>query len=215
MFKDCKGFSLIEMFVVVSILTAMITGVSFILSAGQTAWFNTDTAIELQDGLRKAFAKMSRELQESGRDKNGNMQVTIFDGSGPNGSDIIRFSMPILCQAGGNVIDANGDVANWGAPLTWGCTSSSCMDADNDCLTRDYRFIEYQIVNNQLIRRVLDNGTTPVRQDTIARNMVNLQATLSGDQNLLSVNLTAQQNTVVNRTLNASTNIDIYFRNRG
>ena len=143
------------------------------------------------------------------------MQVTIFDGSGPNGSDIIRFTMPILCEAGGHVIDANGDVANWGAPLTWGCTSSSCMDADNDCLTRDYRFIEYQIVNNQLIRRVLDNGTTPVRQDTIARNMVNLQATLSGDQNLLSVNLTAQQNTVVNRTLNASTNIDIYFRNRG
>ncbi len=210
------GFTLIEMFAVVTILSAMIGAVYLMMATGQTAWFNTDAQIELQSNLRRSFEKISRELQESGSDKNGTMQVTLFDGTGVNGTDIIRFSMPILCQAGVSIIDSNGDVANWGAPLTWGCTVSTCMDADNDCSTREYRYIEYLVDNsNQLIRRILDNGGVQVRQDIMALNITNLQASLSADQNLVTVILTGQTQSVLKRTLTASTSVDVYLRNRG
>ena len=211
-----KGFGLVELFAVVAIISALTATVNLMISAGQSAWFNSDAQFELQSNLRRAFEKLSRELQESGKDKNGMLQVTLYDGTGVNGTDIVRFSMPALCQNNMSVIDVNGDVAYWGAPLTWGCTTSSCMDADNDCATVDYKYIEYYVdSSNRLIRRVLDNVGNEVRQDTVALNITNLQASFSADHNVVTVVLTGQTQSVLKRTLSASTSVGVYLRNRG
>lgn len=173
-----KGVTLIEVLVVVMLL-GFVTGAALMtLQTGRTTWAVTNNQIRLQEDLRKILQRVPRELKESGMDKNGVAQVTIFDGTGVNGSDILRFSIPIICEAGNFLIDANADIAYWGAPLTWGCVDSTCMDADDDCAIAEYKYLEYKIVNtDQFARRVLNDDTPPalVRQDVIAENITDFQ----------------------------------------
>ena len=206
-----KGFSLVELMVVVVIFLAMLTAVYAMLTSGQSAWLTTDVQIQLQNDLRQTLEKISKELRETGADKTGAMQVTISDGTGFNGSDIIRFSMPVIYQMGDSVMDQNGDVANWGAPLTWGCTQISCMNAG-------YKYVEYRIDNqNQLLRRVLDaSASTIVREDIFAQNIANLQAAYIDDNKTrMTLTATAQRNTKLNRPMSLTQTMEVYFRNKG
>jgi len=124
--------------------------------------------------------------------------------------------MPVQCEVGASVIDASGDVAYWGAPLTWGCTDSSCMDADDDCTTVDYKYVEYRIdSNNQLLRRVLDVGFNVIREEIFAQNITDLQAVMSGDQNAITLTFTVLKNTALNRQISTTSSINVYLRNRG
>ncbi|HOW35917.1 MAG TPA: type II secretion system protein [Candidatus Omnitrophota bacterium] len=214
--SDCRGFTLFETLVSVSIFAIAVTGVFLLLLAGQSTFFNAGTSIEAQQSLRMALVKVTRELQESGIDNNGVSQVTILQGAGPNGTDILRFSMPVICHSGDSVINSSGDVAHWGAPLTWGCTSSSCMDADNDCMTLDYKYVEYsKNAQNELIRKVLNNGGGTVREDLVAQDILDFQAAKSTDEKTVTLQMSTQKKSVVNRVVGASTSTEIYLRNRG
>ena len=211
-----KGFTLSEMMIVILIFSVIVVGMFTLLFTGQSTWFNTDTSIELQQTLRIALARVSSELQESGFDKDNIPQVAISDGGGFNGSDIIRFSVPVICEEGGSLIDANGDVAYWGAPLTWGCAQASCMDADDDCLTTEYRYIEYSVNNQgQLSRRVLDSIFGVVREDIFAGNINDFQVNTSLDGNIVTLQISAQKKSGVGKTISASATLDVYLRNRG
>ena len=210
------GFSLIELVVAVAIFLAMFGGVFMSMSAGQNSWALTSTQIDLQENLRLTMGRISKELRESGSDSTGAMQVTILDNSGANSSDILRFSMPVLCETTATIINASSDVANWGAPLTFGCTDSTCMDADDDCSTVDYSYVEYAINNsNQLERRVRDSADVVVRTDVFAQNITNFQTVLSGDQNVVTLTVTATANTTNNRTVTSTDSLDVLLRNRG
>lgn len=211
-----KGFTLVEMMIVVVILAIMIGGAYFALTTGESTWFSTDASITVQQNLRQTVEKMTRELTESGLDQNGIAQYTVNDGTGVNGSDTIRFSIPVICHTGDNVIDANTDVAHWGAPLTWGCTSSICMDADDVCATVEYKYINYLLGNNnQLLRRVLNPGGVTIREDILADGILDLQMTVSADLKVITLNITAQKNSALNRLITATTSIQVFLRNRG
>ena len=211
-----SGFSMVELLVVVAIFSVLTAGVYVILSTGQSAWFDTDTRIELQENLRLAADKMIAELQQTGTDQNGVMQLVINDNTGVSGTDVVKFSIPVICHAGDNIMDVNSNVAHWGAPLTWGCTSSTCMDTDNDCATIDYKDIRYELDNNaQLIRKVLDDVGATVRQDILARNVIGFQAALSVDQHVLTVTVNVQRLSALRRLLSAAKPFQIYLRNRG
>ncbi len=214
--KRAKGFTLIEALVVIAIFAVMIAGGFVILSSGESAWFTTDARIEIQENLRQMVDKMTLELNQTGLDKNGVAQYTVTDAGGINGSDIIRFSIPIICHGGDNFLDSTSNIAHWGAPLSWGCTSSPCMDADNNCATVDYKFIEYSIdASNKLIRKVLGPAGGLLRQDTLGQNVVDLQMLVSADKNVLTLTLTGRRNSALNRILTLSTSFKVYLRNRG
>lgn len=117
--KNNLGFTLPELMVVMAIFTIMLAGVYAVLAAGQNAWLGTDAQIQMQQNLRLALEKVSKELHESGADGGGVLQVNINDGGGTSGSDILRFSIPV-CVCADGIIDDNGNVVNWGAPLLWG-----------------------------------------------------------------------------------------------
>ncbi len=205
-----------ELVVAVAIFLAMFGGVFMSMSAGQNSWAITATQIELQENLRFTIERISKELRESGSDNTGAMQVTINDNTGPNSTDVLQFFMPVICESTGSIIDANGDVANWGAPLTFGCTDSTCMDADNDCTTVDYSYLEYGInANNQLERRVRDASNAVVRTDVFAQNITNFQAVLSGDSNVVTLTVTASGTTNNNRAITTTDSLDVLLRNRG
>ena len=212
--KKSDGFTLVEALVALAIFLVVSIGIYGVLATGRSTWFDTDASIELQQNLRLALEKLSRELHESGFDKNNAWQISINNGGGVNGTDILKFSIPIICHSGDSVIDANGDIAYWGAPLTWGCTSSTCMDADDVCATRDYRYLEYYLdASNQLVRKVLDNNSVSVREDAIARNINNFQVTNSVDQNVITLQFNGQRKSAAGRTVTATANMDVYLRN--
>lgn len=211
-----KGLSLMELVVAVAIFLAMFGGVFMSMSAGQNSWAVTSTQIDLQENLRFTIEKISKELRESGSNSVGAMQVTINDNTGPGSTDVLQFFMPVICEASGSIIDANGDVANWGAPLTFGCTDSTCMDADDDCTTVDYSYLEYGInANNQLERRVRDASNVVVRTDVFAQNITNFQAVLSADSNVVTLTVTATGTTNNNRAITTTDSLDVLLRNRG
>ncbi len=212
--EEKGGFTLVEMMLSIAVFLIVAAGVYTALSTGRTTWLDSDASIELQQNLRLTLEKITRELHESGFDKFGIWQVTIGDGTGTNGTDTLRFSIPIICHSGDNVIDSNGDIAYWGAPLTWGCTTSGCMDADDNCFTRDYKFIQYEIdPNNQLLRIILDTNSVAVRQDIIARNISNFQITSSIDREIVNLQIVAQKTSGTSRVISASVAMDVYLRN--
>lgn len=201
-----KGYTLVEVMVSTLILAVFCAAGYTILSSGRAAWTTAETNIALQESLRKSFAKLPAELRQS-----DTAHVQISDGTGTGGSDVIRFSIPVICHSGDNVINTNGDVAHWGAPLTWGCTASTCMDADDDCSTTDYAFVQYLINNGALVRRVLNAEGNAVAETTVAENITDFQATLAGG--VVHLTVTATQKTATARILTTSVPEDVYLRN--
>lgn len=205
--RKAAGFSLVEIMIVTFLVSAITGGIYLIFSSGQASWFTADANIQNQDNLRKSLQRISAELRQSKADKK-----YIFDGTGVNGTDILRFSIPILCQAGSTFIDSDGNIPYWGGPLTWGCSSLTCMDADQNCTTLEYKYIEYFVDNNQQLRReILTEGLNVVHGDVFAVHISDFQVTVNG--NMIHIMAKAQKETMPNRLLTSQADIDIYLRN--
>lgn len=214
--RNQDGVTLVELLVVIGICGFMLTSILTVFMTGQAAWFTADSAIELRDNIRASSEKMARELRESGFDSTSTSQVTLVDGGGANSTDLLRFSMPVLCNSATSLLDASGNVAHWGAPLTWGCTTSSCMDANNTCGSVEYKYIQYEVTSsNQLVRKVLSPALAVVRTDIIASNVTNMQITKSADQNVVTIQLTAQKTSPMRKLVTLTKSLDVYLRNRG
>src|SRR3989338_5888945 len=92
-----KGFSLAELMVVMFVLLVVVGGSLTVLSSGQSAWFTADATMQLEQELRQGLTKVGKELSESGEDKNDVHQVTITNSGGPGNSDVVKFTMPVVC----------------------------------------------------------------------------------------------------------------------
>lgn len=101
-------------------LFSIVSAAGFMLFVvGDLSWSTTKAKAELRQGARKILNWIPLELQESGKDSGGNLQVTILNNAGVNNTDILRFKVP-LCVCGASSIDQNGNVKSWGAPAVWG-----------------------------------------------------------------------------------------------
>lgn len=117
--KSNLGLAMVEI-LVVTLLMSVILGTGFLLFvAGQNAFSLASIRSELQENSRRTLQRISLEVQQSGRDSGGNLKVSIVDGGGVNGTDLLRFSIPI-CVCGVAAMDSSGNVNRWGAPLKWG-----------------------------------------------------------------------------------------------
>lgn len=214
--RQTNGFSMVELLIVISISAFMLTGIFTTLMTGQATWFTADTSIELRNNIRISNEKIARELRESGFNSAGTLQVTIVDGGGANSTDLLRFSVPVLCNSATALLDSNGNVANWGAPLTWGCTTSSCMDADDTCASVEYKYIQYEVTSsNQLVRKVLSPALAVVAQTTVAPNITDMQITISADNNVVTIQISAQKISPLRKLITITKSLNIYLRNRG
>jgi len=205
--RGSRGFTLPEVLIAVAILAATVGITAQIFLSGQNTWFTSDAKIRMQENLRKTLYRVAAELRQS-----KSTQQNIFNGTGPNSSDSIRFSIPVVCQSGGAYLDTSGNVANWGAPLKWGCSSYTCMDADASCSTVEYKYIEYRINSSKrLIREVLDENLVVKQTDTMADDITDLQISISG--NVVTLTATATVTAANKRTLTASASLQVYLRN--
>ena len=202
-----KGFTLVEMMIVGLLIVAATGGIYLIFSAGQASWFTTDADMRLRENLRRALQRVSFELRQSREDKK-----FVFDGTGVGGSDIIRFSIPIICETNGTFIDSSGDIPNWGGPLKWGCDSLSCMDQNQDCEALEYKYIEYLMNSDQELRReVLDESLNLKQSELIAEDITDFQISVNG--NLITLAVSAQRKADNNRLMTQQASVDVYLRN--
>lgn len=204
-----SGFSFIEILVTVTIISLMMAGGYAALTSGESSWFTSEASIQVQESLRQALDQMTTELRQSKYSK-----VTLANNTGVGSTDMISFSVPVICHTGDNLLDAAGDIAHWGATLRWGCRDASCMDADDNCTTVDYKTIKYLMVSgNLLVRQVLNNADVSVRQDTIARNIKDFQMTLPSATSPLTITLSGEVKSSMNRTVTVSVQNVVDFRN--
>lgn len=220
-FRHKNGMTLIETLVVVAISSVVLQGVSMLTNAGRNSWSESNIQATLQNDLRLVLQKISKELRDTGTDSVGISQMTVQDSVGVNGTDIIRFSIPVLCSTTATLTDVNGNVAHWGAALTWGCNQSSCMDQDNNCATVEYKYIEYKLNNsNQMLRRVLRPDLSEVRNDIIANNVTNFQVSVisdadaSLDKKIVNISVSVQGVSNKKRTHTKNASLNVYLRNR-
>ncbi len=198
----CHGFAMVELLVAVAI-TVFLTAVIFgLLAASQGAYQNAEAGIQLRNIFRQASPKMSWELSHTGYDGGGAAQFTISAGAGANGSDTIRFSVPVSCDASLSLLNTSGDPAHWGAYLTWGCDQTSCADSDGNCTTVEYKYIQYALnTNGQIIRSVLNaTATNTVGTQIMAEKITALHFATSGT-NALTFSFSGQIKSGVGRML--------------
>ena len=203
------GFSYVELMVTIAIISLMAAGGYAALSAGESSWFTAEASIQVQENLRKSLDQMTMELRESKFS-----QVTVLDGAGVNSTDIVRFSIPVICHTGDNLLDVSGDVAHWGATLRWGCRDALCMDLNDTCASVEYKYIQYEIVaGNLLVRKVLKDINTVMHQDTIARDIADFQVRLLLGSTIELI-LKSQVASVLNRPVQATVTNNVVFRNQ-
>jgi hypothetical protein len=116
---------MVEFVVAMGLFVIIGTAGLMLFTSGSAMWSVTGAQIELQQNARQGINRLFLELQESGRNSADIHQVTILDNQGVNATDIIRFKVP-LCVCGQGVIDEDGEVRSWGAPMTWG--DSNCNE---------------------------------------------------------------------------------------
>ncbi len=186
------AFTLAEMLISVAILVALMGIVfGFVLSA-QAAFNNADAGIQLRNIFRTANDKMAWELSHTGHDGGGNAQYIISTGTGVNGSDTIRFSVPVVCDAVTPFLDATGNPAHWGAYLTWGCDSVTCADANGACATVEYKYVQYALsATGVIVRSVLGPMLNVVSSASIADGITNMHFSVAGNQ--LTFSLSGQR----------------------
>jgi len=251
-----KGVTLIELMVATGIFLFISAASFLVLHVGKIVWSTTDARINITQNLRLTLERISRELQESGEDETGVLQVTVMDGLGNDGTDIIRFSIP-MCPCGISVLNQNGDIAVWGAPFTWRETechkdppletngkvkichippgnpgnpqnlevSVSSLNAHlahgdyvgecGTCVINDYKYIEFrQSTDNRVLRRVLDSGFSIVREDVFAFNISDLQASISVDQKVVTLTVSALSSSNQHQQVNLTRSQNVYLRNK-
>lgn len=208
-----KGMTLAEILMVTAILSFFLSAGFSALFAGDRIWKRTTDNINARANVRQTLQRIASELRESGLDSSGNLQVFIFDGTGPNGTDVIRFSTPILCGGNTSVLDNNGEVAYWGASRIWKCTSQSCMDPDNNCATTDFKFVEYRIsTKNELLRRVIKANGAIVKENIFAANIRDLQSNFLSGSEKINISVTGQEMSV-SYSKPVTRSMEIYLRN--
>lgn len=210
-----RAMTLIELLVSMGIFVFLMAAVVAVLTISQSSWRQADRQIGLQENVRKARMRLTRELAESGFDAaepTPNCMVAISDNAGVNGSDIIRFSIPVDHDNDGDVLDVNGDI-EWGAPLLWADKNPDCEGPGDNCDYLGYE-IEYLInADNQFVRQVFDSGGVLINEAVYAERITNFQVSRSGA--LVTVELTAETTAFLGRPLVYRLLWDVYLRNRG
>ncbi|HOX54208.1 MAG TPA: hypothetical protein PLC32_02035 [Candidatus Omnitrophota bacterium] len=207
-----RSFTLVEVMIVSFLFIVIFGGILTILSISRYSWYQTDVEIELQQDLRKAMTRVTKELRESGFNSAGTSMVTIQDGAGTGGSDILSFYVPVDYDNDGDIVDASGNI-QWGASTLWANKDPNCEAAGDNCQYLDYK-VEYLInANNQFVRRAIDNSGNTVREDLYANNVVDFQASRIDD--VVSLEMTARKDTVFGRTITKIISSELYLRNKG
>lgn len=116
--KILKGFTLIEILIVVAIFSVVMTFIYSIMASGRSSWYTADTAIYVQQQARQALDVMAKELRQS--------STSVI--SGVPADDVnytsITFRIPEDTDSDGDVLNSTYDV-EWSNPISYSRNANS------------------------------------------------------------------------------------------
>jgi prepilin-type N-terminal cleavage/methylation domain-containing protein len=202
--KPHPGFTLVELLLALAITVFMTAVLYGLLTRAQLSFYDSEAKIKLRNELRLMTQKIDMELRQSGYDGTGAPQFTILTGVGFNGSDILRFSVPVICESGGTLLDATGNPAHWGATIKWGCTTSACADANDSCASVEYKYIQYSMNGSgQIIRSVLSPIFNTVSTQALAEDITGFKVSIA-DMRMMTLAVDGQRMSTTRRVITAS-----------
>lgn len=110
-----KGFTLIEVMVVVGIFVFMILAIFGVMDLGRASWFTGGLAVEMRQEIIKPFMTMERELRETAPS-----QISLSSGTN---SSSITFRAPQDTDGDGDVLNASGNI-EWSGNITYTLNAS-------------------------------------------------------------------------------------------
>jgi len=199
-----KGFTLIELMVVIFIFSVIMAATFGVLSIGRQSWHTGSTQVELQQETRRAMDRMVRELRES-----GSTHISI-----PVGGSSITFQVPIDEDTIDTTVD--DDVLDVNGNIEWGAGGS---------LGRSIQYLLGGLNNRQLLRRVLNGYPTGVqvgadvilanniRSDSPPPNALMFVGSPAGNPTVISIEVSAQKDAVPGRQMQSTLNSQVTLRN--
>lgn len=184
--RERKGYTLVEILVVVVLFGLLFAAVFEILSTNRIAWDTSSTTQNLENQARFGLNNMARELYNT---NSGRIAIEAQPEPGAESNQRVTFQVPVGYDANGNL--------RWGAEGT-----------ESD-------FIRYSINGNQLLRQVLDDdGSTILNSRVLANDVRNVQGLqFSLTNNLLTITLTTQRISPGKRNLAQTMTSEVAFRN--
>ncbi len=119
--KAKKGFTFIEMMIVLAVFIVIGGSLSYILSSGEGAWYMSDARIVASQEGRRAMSAVIREIRQSGPSVITNCPADSLWRLAQ-----INFSIPVDIDNDGDVIDISDDI-EW-SPVTFVTTGQAQLE---------------------------------------------------------------------------------------
>ncbi|MFA6378348.1 MAG: prepilin-type N-terminal cleavage/methylation domain-containing protein [Candidatus Omnitrophota bacterium] len=113
--NSLTGFTLVEILIAVSILTALILAAFQLMDVGRSSWFTNNISVELRQDIIKAFASMEKELKET-------RPSLVSLGAGDT-STILTFKIPQDIDGNGTILNSSG-IIEWSDNILYARNSS-------------------------------------------------------------------------------------------
>ena len=205
-FSNPRGFTLVELSVVLLIFPMLMISVFSVLDMANVIFHTNDVYSRLNQSAMQTLRYISREVGQTSPNLEPAHLNLARDGAN---NSIVRFQIPVDWDGDGDVVTAgfNPNV-EWGIYDEVGRIQSGRLNG----------WARYSVVNNQLIREVLDAGQNPIAnlRQVVANNVQNFSVVQA--QNILSMAVTLNGTDVIGqsgrqRTIQASLTSDTTLRN--
>ncbi len=178
--KAQRGFTLVELMVIVFIFPILILSTYFVLTTANVIFQTNDIYSRLNQNAAQVLRTINMEIGQTSPNIAPTHLNIATDG---NNNSIVRFQIPVDWDNDGDA-DTGGlnPQAEWGTYDLIGQRQGGRLSG----------WARYTVTNNQLIRDVLDSSLSPVGglSQVIANNVQ--QFRVSQNQNALTMNLTMQ-----------------------
>ncbi len=195
---DQKGFTLPELMVCVAIFPAIFLSMYMVLSASNQVFRTNDIYSQLNGGAMQTLRFINREIGQT----SPNTTPTHLSITNSGGNSIVRFQIPVDWDN-----DGDADTGGLNPQAEWGIYDQGFEFQDG----RLGGWARYSVVNNQLIREVLDSAQTPITdlQRVVANNVQSFTVTQS--QKTITMTLVLQKSDTIGKKGANTRNIQSTF----
>ncbi len=175
-----EGFTLVEMTVYAALLPTIFLAIFSTLDMAQVIFHTNDTFSRLNQNAMQTLRYISREIGQTSPNAAPSHLNIATDGAG---NSVVRFQIPVDWDNDGDAVTGALDpVVEWGIYDDAGQVQSGRLGG----------WARYSVVNNQLVRDVLDNAQNPIAAlNRIVANDIQ-GFTVVQVQNNLTMTLTVQ-----------------------
>ena len=174
------GFTLVELMVYIALFPTIFLAIFSTLDMANVIFHTNDAFSRLNQNAMQTLRYISREIGQTSPNVNPSHLNIAVDGAG---NSVVRFQIPVDWDNDGDAVTGTLDPA-----VEWG----NYDEAGQVQTGRLGGWARYSVVNNQLIREVLDATLTPVANlsHVVANDVQNF--TVNQAQNTMVTSLTVQ-----------------------